>query len=151
MCHKRNWLLISLFLLLNLSVAYAAPIKEHLNEEDISRLKALKETFLEVEKKTPQQLVLELEKTNYPKINLAIKEAMAKAYLDIIKEQGVQGEHKKEWLYSMIALNMAYFQFGGDKDSAGGTKNLNKLIRYKLKTYLPVNIFKQPGFHCNIG
>lgn len=129
---------------------YARSIKEHLSEADVARVKEIRELVYEVQKKSWQQMVEAIEKTQYPKVNLAIQEAMAHTYADIVREQNVQGQGKKEWLYSMIALNMAYFQFGGDKDSAGGTKNLNKLIRYKLKTYLPAGIFNDPGFHCGI-
>ena len=148
---KRSVILL-IVMLLSCSVGvYAKQARAHLSEKDIERVKIVKETVGEVEKKPLSQMIGELEKTTHPEINLAIKEAMAHAYADIVHEQNVQGQGKKEWLYSMIALNMAYFQFGGDKDSAGGTKNLNKLIRYKLKMYLPPEIFNQPGFHAALG
>jgi hypothetical protein len=145
-----NIVLLTMCLVLCVSNVYANPTKSRLSQEEKARITALKETFLEVEKKTPEQMISTIEKSPYPQINLAIKEAMARAYVDIVREQNVQGQKKKEWLYSMIALNMAYFQFGGDKDSAAGAKNLNKLIRAKLKTYLPVGIFKQRGFHADV-
>jgi hypothetical protein len=147
----KRMIVLTLLLSLGLSLAQAKPVKQNLTEEDIARLKAVREIVYDVEKKSLRQMIDAVEKTQYPEINLEIKEAMAHTYADIIREQNVQSQPKKEWLYSMIALNVAYFQFGGDKDSAGGTKNLNKLIRYKLKTYLPLNIFNQPGFHCALG
>jgi hypothetical protein len=147
---KKNIVAIVLFFYL---FAYApfAFSKVHLNEQEKARVQSIHEIVSEIEKKSVKQMINEIEKTAYPEVNLIIKEAMAHTYADIVKEENVQGQHKREWLYSMIALNMAYFQFGGDKDSSGGAKNVNKLIRYKLKTYLPANIFNRPGFHSNLG
>jgi hypothetical protein len=71
---------------------------------------------------------------------------MAKAYADIVRDQDVVGEKKKEWLYSMVCLNMAYFQFGGTQGPPGSATSLNRLIRRKLKEYLPPSVLKQPGF-----
>ncbi len=130
--------------------AEAKSYKNHLNQVEIERVKVFKAMIDEVDKKSLDQMIADLEKTSHPLLNLEIKEAMAKTYVDIIREEKVSGRPKKEWLYSMIALNMAYFQFGGDKDSASGSKNLNKLIRSKLKEYLPVNIYTQVGFHASI-
>jgi hypothetical protein len=88
----------------------------------------------------------EVEKAPHPLINLQMKEAMAKAYTDIVKEINVEGQKKKEWLYSMVCLNMAYLQFGGSPGKYGSTTELNRLIRQKIIQYLPVNALKQPGF-----
>jgi alanyl-tRNA synthetase len=132
-------------------VVQAKTVKARLSDKDISRLEVVKEILSEVETKPLSSLIQEIEQSAYPQMSLTIKEAMARAYADIIIEQNVVGKAKREWLYSMVALNMAYFQFGGAKDSASGATNLNKLIRYKLKMYLPVHIFQQPGFHCSIG
>ena len=125
--------------------------KQHLTTFDIQRLKTLKQSLDGVDQKTLQQSIDELERTSYPQLNLSIKEAMAKTYMDLVNQENVKGQAKKQWLYSMIALNMAYLQFAGEKDSAAGAKNLNKLIRHKLKEHLPAYIFNQPGFQCSIG
>ena len=71
---------------------------------------------------------------------------MAKTYADIVREINVEGQKKKEWLYSMVCLNMAYLQFGGSQGKSGSTTELNRLIRQKLKKYLPPELLKQPGF-----
>ena len=71
---------------------------------------------------------------------------MAKTYTDIVREINVKGQKKKEWLYSMVCLNMAYLQFGGSQGKYGSTTELNRLIRKKLKEYLPGDVFKQSGY-----
>lgn len=121
-----------------------------LSADDIARIKAYKMAVSDVEKKTVVELIQEIEKSHYPQVAITLKETMAKAYEDIVKEQRVVGVKKKEWLYSMINLNMAYLQFAGLKGSTKNTDPLNKLIRYKLKTYLPETIINQPGFHISI-
>jgi|GEM_PF-1603452 len=139
------------FLFSTLALAKEHSLRGRLSLQEIERVKVFKKSIEEVDQKSLQQTIAELEKTDYPHLNLELKEAMAKAYVDIVQEQNVRGVKKKEWLYSMVALNMAYLQFAGQKDSAAGAKNLNKLIRYKLKEYLPADIFTRPGFHCSIG
>ena len=79
-------------------------------------------------------------------IGLAIKKAEEKAYAEIVREFNVEGQKKKEWLYSMVCLNMAYLQFGGTQGKAGSTTELNRLIRQRLKKYLPQDVLRQPGF-----
>ena len=148
---KQILILIFILILLLPSVALAKSMRGHLTALDIERLEKLKQVLLEVEGKSLKQSVNELEKSSNPKMSLIIKEAMAKTYADIVSQEKIQDLHKKKWLYSMVALNMAYLQFEGNKDSAGNTQNLNKLIRYKLKTYLPSDIFNQPGFRCSLG
>ncbi len=133
------------------SSVQAKHVRVHLTAQEIERVKVIKRSIAEVDQKSLQQTITELENTDYPYLNLEIREAMAKTYVDIVKEQNVQGQHKKEWLYSMITLNMAYLQFTGQKDSVRGTQNLNKLIQYKLKEYLPSGIFNRPGFRCSLS
>lgn len=143
----KRYVLIAVICIFTTSLAWA---KYQLTEKDIQRVKVLRQSIAEVEKKSWQKMVADIEKMDYPAIQLEIQDAMAKAYVDVVQEQNVQGQKKKEWLYSMVALNMAYLQFAGAKDSAGGSQNLNKLIRYKLKSYLPQGIYNKPGFHCSI-
>lgn len=146
-------LLVFIYCALIALSAYASPktTPMHLANQEVQRVKVLKQVLHEVENKTVEQMVSDLEKTSHPRMNLIIKEAMARTYADIVQEQNVQRQSQKEWIYSMVALNMAYFQFGGNQDSAGGVKNLNKLIRSKLKLYLPPDISKQPGFLTSLG
>ncbi|MCK5214314.1 MAG: hypothetical protein KAR05_03060 [Candidatus Omnitrophica bacterium] len=80
-----------------------------------------------------------LEDGPYQEENIAILEAVARTYSEIVAEQKMEKQKTKEWLYSMVALNMGYLQLGGlnlnQRDTA-----LNKLIRYKLKKYLPAEV-----------
>jgi hypothetical protein len=118
----------------------------HLTPSQIGRVKVVKELLEEVDTKSLYATIHEIEHTRHPLFDLEMKEAMARAYTDIVKEINVEGQKKKEWLYSMICLNMAYLQFGGSQGKPGSTTELNRLIRQKLKAYLPANIFNQPGF-----
>ncbi len=121
---------------------------QQLTPSDIELLKEAKALVGNVDRKTLSQTIAEIERTKYPAVNVQMRQAMARAYADIIKEHNIEGQKKREWLYSMINLNMAYLQFGGSKDAAG---QLNKLILRKLNEYLPREILKHPGFHCALG
>ena len=117
-----------------------------LTAPDIERLKGVKALLGGIDKKSLQASIRELEKTRHPHTNLVMREAMARTFTDIVKEVNVEGQKKKEWLYSMICLNMAYLQFGGSQGKRGSTSELNRLIRRKLKEYLPPDLFHQSGF-----
>ena len=117
----------------------------HLTQQEIQRVKAVKELLQGVDTKSLQETIDELEKSRHPLLNLQIKEAMAKAYTDIVKEINVVDEKRKEWLYSMVNLNMAYLQFGGAQGKYGSTTELNRLIRKKLKEYLPPHLLERLG------
>lgn len=134
------FLIVSLFLAAN---AYSQ--SGRLTAQDIQRVKAVKQLLDGVDKESLRQTIDELEKTRYPQINLQIKEAMAKTYTDIAQEFNVTGPKKKEWLYSMVCLNMAYLQFGGDQGNSRNSTDLNRLIRQKLNGYLPLKVLKQYG------
>ena len=136
------------FFFLAILIFLAAPAHAQGNfptPRDIERVKALKAVLYDVDTKSLRETIEELEKTRHPQINLQMREAMAKTYADIVREVNVEGKKKKEWLYSMVCLNMAYLQFGGSQGKSGSTTELNRLIRQKLKKYLPPNALKQPG------
>jgi hypothetical protein len=120
--------------------------RRHLTGQEIERVRIVKELLDGIDTKSLQETINELEKSRYPQLNLAMKEAMAKAYTDIVREIKVDGQKKKEWLYSMVCLNMAYLQFGGSQGVPGSTTELNRLIRQKLKEYLPSHVLNQAGF-----
>lgn len=122
----------------------------HLTVQEIERVKVFKGLLDDVDKKSLRQTIEALEKTGNPPLYLQMREAMAKTYADIVREQNVEGQKKKEWLYSMVTLNMAYLQFAGTQDAAGHATSLNRLIRRKLKAYLPPDVFHQPGFHYSL-
>lgn len=117
-----------------------------LSAKDMDRLKAVKEVLRDVDTKTLNQTIADLERTGYPALNLKLREAMAQAFTDIVEEQKVVGRSKKQWLYSMITLNMAYLQMVGGPNIDAKTQPIDKLIRRKLVNYLPENIYQQPGF-----
>lgn len=122
----------------------------YLTGADIERVKVVKALLYGVDTKSLQETINELKKTRNPQINLQIREAMAKTYTDIVSQIDVKGQKKKEWLYSMVCLNMAYLQFGGSQGTPGSTTSLNRLIRQELKKYLPPNALKQPGFFYSL-
>jgi hypothetical protein len=122
----------------------------HLTAQEIDRLKVVKKLLDGIDTKSLWETISELEKSRHPHINLEVKEAMAKAYVDIVKEINVEGQKKKEWLYSMVCLNMAYLQFGGSQGNPGSTTELNRLIRKKLMEYLPPDALKQSGFNYTL-
>ncbi len=126
------------------SGAYAG--SRHLTPSEIERLKACQESLIGVDLKSLEQSITELEKTAYPQINLQIKEAMVRTYQTIAEEQGVSDLAKKKWLYSMVALNMAYLQFGGERPPKGQSAVLNSIIIKKLKENLPAELINKPGF-----
>ncbi len=134
-----------MFKVVFLIVVFLAPCAE---AADIAHLNNIKAMVSEVDHKSVAQWLADARKTKYPETNLKIKEAMARTYVDIVREQKVQGIKKKEWLYSKIALNMAYMQFGGsDADHGAG---LDRLIRQKLKQHLPAGIVNETGFHFSL-
>jgi len=118
---------------------------KHLTSNEIQRVKAVKVLLSVVDKKPLRMTIAELEKTREPEINLEIKEAMAQAYTDVVRDYKVEGQKKKEWLYSMVCLNMAYLQFGGQQPASGDSNSLNKLIRQELKKHLSLEVLRQSG------
>jgi hypothetical protein len=122
----------------------------NLTGQDIERVKVVKQLLYGIDKKSLRETIDELEKTRQPQINLQMKEAMAKTFTDIVREINVEGQKKKEWLYSMVCLNMAYLQFGGSQGTSRNATSLNRLIRQKLKKYLPPDALKQPGFFYSL-
>ncbi len=145
MPYKKQFFLLIIFLFLAVS-AHAQAQSRHLTAQEIGRVRAVKQLLYGIDSKTLQETIDELERMRYPQINLGLREAMAKTYADIVREYAVDGQKKNEWLYSMVCLNMAYFQFTGSQGTAGDTTSLNRLIRRKLKEYLPPYVLKQPGF-----
>lgn len=139
---------IILILFVTPSLASSKTRNLTLNQEDIEELTKIKGMVKDVDHKPLAQWIKEVEKTQYPRLNIVIKEAMAKAYVDIVKEQAVVDIKKKEWLYSMVALNMAYLQFGGG--DSNHAPDLDRLIRRKLKGYLPAGIVSEQGFHYSL-
>ncbi len=144
--HHLMKLIVTIFLFFALSIPVDANNSQRLTVQQVERLEAVNKLLRGVDGKSLPQMISELEKSDNPQMTLAVKEAIAKAYIDIVSEVKVEGQKKKEWLYSMVCLNMAYLQFGGDVGKSGSTTSLNRLIRQKLKKYLPQEILKEKGF-----
>ncbi len=143
----RSLLPLIIFIFLSASAHAEEGYKNrYLTAQEIERVKVVKALLYGIDTKSLRETINELEKTRHPQINLQMREAMAKTYTDIVREINVEGQKKKEWLYSMVCLNMAYLQFGGSQGTPGSTISLNRLIRQKLKKYLPPNALKQPRF-----
>ncbi len=116
-----------------------------LSDSDIAQVKESKGLIQDVDAKSLQRTLLEMEETECPTIHVFIIEAMARTYDDIVREQNVQEQKKKNWLYSKIQLNMAFLQLTGGTQK-GDADPLNRLIRLKLKEYLPSGMLTHPAF-----
>lgn len=141
---------VTLCVLIALSASGYAQADGALTPDQMQRLKAVKATLWAVDHKSLRTSVAELEKSSQPELNLEIKEAMAAAYADIVKDYKVEGQNKREWLYSMVCLNMAYLQFNSEQGPSQNASDLNKLIRRQLKKHLPQQAMKQFGFLYSI-
>ncbi len=128
--------------------ARKATVRLNLSEQEIARIKAFKQLIRDVDTKTLQQTVDEVERADDPGLELAMQEAIAKTYADTAREQKVSDQKQKEWLFSMVTINMAYLQFGAKNDESGNA--LNRLIRRKLREYLPPEVLDRPGFRYEI-
>lgn len=145
MKQAKQFFFLIIFLFLSSSVR-----AEYLTGQEIQRVKAVKQVLSGVDGKSLQQTIDELGKTRYPHLNLIMREAMARTYVDIVRDNNVVEQKKKAWLYSMVCLNMAYVQFAGFQGSRTSATALNRLIRRKLREYLPADILKQPGFFYSL-
>lgn len=144
---KKSFLLLIVFIFLTAPAhAQTSHGSGYLTTQEIERLRAVKELLGGIDRKSLQETVSELKKSHHPEINVEMQEAMARTYMDLVRDFNIDGQKKKEWLYSMVCLNMAYLQFGGSPGKYGSTTELNRLIRQKLMKYLPADILKQPGF-----
>jgi hypothetical protein len=137
-------IIVSLLVLLPALVS--ANAGSRLSAQQIDEVKVIKNLTKDVEKKSVEQIVADLNNTSDPHLNLSIKSAIAKTYADIVKEQQVVGKPNKDWLYSMVSLNMAYLRFGGGTKASSP---LDGLIRRKLSEHLQ-DTKSLPGFNVSI-
>jgi len=121
-----------------------------LSAEEIEPLRALKESVRDVDTKSFQETIGEIQESDYPRLTLKIRAAMIQAYADIVRETpGEMDIKQKRWLYNRIALNMAYLQFGaGIHDASAGS--VDSLIRRKLSEHLPQDVFRHPAFRISL-
>ncbi|MBP9853779.1 MAG: hypothetical protein KBD53_02795 [Candidatus Omnitrophica bacterium] len=137
----KNFLILSsiLFLLSSWSKpAYSST----LTQKEVERVKVCKKLFNGIDGKTLDESITLLEENTYPKENLILLEAMAKTYAEMVEEQNVVDIKKKEWLYSMVKLNMAYLQLGGYQLKKAHAVPLHQVIQTKLKSYIPVELME---------
>lgn len=132
--------------LMNVMVVANVHALERVTDRHYQRIESFKALLNDVDHTSLDQTVDQLNNTEFPIMNMYIQEAIAKAYDDIVREQDVEGVAKKRWLYSMIKLNMAYMQFGGNETTDKKPTALNKLIRQRLTQYLPKEIIEHRGF-----
>lgn len=129
--------------------ATACAAAGRLTSADLDRVRELKKLIAAVDTKSLEQTVREIERATDPQLMLKISEAMARVYADIERDQQVTDSKTREWLYSLVALNMATMQFGG-KPSGGKDGALNRMITRKLKEYLSSDVFANPHFHVSV-
>ncbi|MDP2652907.1 MAG: hypothetical protein Q8Q08_02625 [Candidatus Omnitrophota bacterium] len=136
------------FLATALCLPVFADTAERLTASQVERVKVCKQLLQEVDKKFLRQTMDQLEETGYPEENLQILEAVARTYTDIVQEQKIVKLRAKEWLHSMVLMNMAYLQMGGIRESGGDQEPLYQMIRRKLTGYLSPELLAHPGiFH----
>ena len=123
---------------------HAAVVRVHLTAPEIEHVKAFKKLIRDVDGKSLMQTIAEIETAANPQLELQMQEAIAKTYADIVLEEKVGDLKQKEWLYSMVTINMAYLQFGAKQDDSGNA--LNRMIRKKLREYLPPEVLSSPEF-----
>lgn len=111
----------------------------------IQRIQAFKQRLGTVDKKSLEKTISELQKAQDSELALQIQETIARVYADIVKEQDIYDMVTQEWLYGMVALNMANLQFGGrSRDS------VSQMIAQKLKKALPAALLAHPDFHVAV-
>lgn len=135
-------LLIVVFFFLSVSMAFA---QGRLSPAQIERVKVFKNVIASVDKKTLLKTISELEKAGDPQFAIQIQEIIAKVYAEIVQEKVVTDQANKEWLYGMVALNMANLQFGGRADDA-----VSRLIVQKLQKNLPADVLSHPDFYVSV-
>lgn len=142
----QQFILLAVLTLSSPVLASKTSAQPPLPEQVLVRVQQYKLMLKDVEPRPAKAIIAELVNSDHPMLNLQIKEAMAKTFTDIVREQNVEGEGKRKWLYSMVALNMANLQFGG----SSGNNPLNTMILRKLKKNLPPEVLTQKGFHISL-
>ena len=119
-----------------------------LSQAQMERVKAAKQLLGAADPRAVEEIADEFSKTRLTEGNLQIFEAVAQTYRDMLLEYPQAAQGKKEWLHSMILLNMAYFQFGGSSEE--NDSGLNITIRRKLKKYLSPELLADPNLFYSL-
>ena len=132
---------VTLIVFLNFFILGGTTQADELTSQQITRVATVKNLLGSIEKRSSDELAKHIGKTHSTELQLQIWEAVAVTYKDMIKQYGVETQERREWLYSMIQLNMAYFRLGGEQEESTTDTALNLTIRRKLKEHLPANFF----------
>jgi hypothetical protein len=119
-----------------------------LTPEQYERVKACKDLLAGIDNKSLEATVEELTQSKTPEADLQISEAIAKTYAELVKEYQVESKERKEWLFSMVQLNMGYLRLGGGQNQPEGA--LNGLIWVKLKKYLSPDLLNDSKLFYSI-
>ncbi|MCK5014971.1 MAG: hypothetical protein KAS66_14255 [Candidatus Omnitrophica bacterium] len=138
----------TVYLIVFLILAAPATAGANFTQAQTHRLIKAKALLMDTEDRSADDLIKEFEKTGLPHEHLDIYEAIAATFRDITTEYGENSPQSRERLLGKIRMNMAYFQLGGPDTDQPGDGELNRLIRRKLKKYLPKDIWDNPElFH----
>jgi len=119
-----------------------------LTPAQINRVTVAKQLLGGADPRTVGAISAELAKSRHTEGDLQILEAVAKTYKEMITEYPQATQSKKEWLHSMVLLNMAFFQFGGNSEA--NDTGLNITIRRKLKKYLSPELLADPNLFYSL-
>ena len=141
----KKFLPLLIFFLLA-SFVYAEGKHRHLNPQDIDRVKLCQKILLGIDERSLDQMINDLESSQYPQANLIMLEAMARAYTDVANDLKIVEKDSQKRLLNKVKLNMAYLQLNNFDKSSNGSEPLSRLIVHKLKQHLPPDPAIQPGF-----
>ena len=108
----------------------------HLTSEEIERLKECKRLMQDADETSFAEALATIEKSPYPHDSLQLLEAAAETYTEIVKEQNIIEQKRKEFLLTKINFNMAYLQLAGVDTEQQQDTALNKMIRWKLRQHI---------------
>ena len=138
----------AVFLIVFLILAFPATADTNFTQAEIRRLTEARALLMDTEKRSRDEIIKEFDETGLPREHLEIYEAIAATFRDITNKYGENSPQSREQLLEKIRMNMAYFQLGGPDTEQPGGSELNRLIRRKLKQYLPEKIWDNPKlFH----
>lgn len=140
------WCAACVVSLISPGAAYGRSPAGALSTGQMDRVQACRRLLGGANERTAAQISADLTRSAFPEENLQILEAEARTFAELVLEQGVTDPAQKEWLYNMIALNMAYLQFGGINIKQSDDKVLNKMIRRKLREHLPAALQENKKF-----
>lgn len=118
----------------------AVPAFAQLTPQQLERVKVCHRLLEGAQNKSVQEMSTDIEQMPSPEKHLQILEAVALTYSEIVQEQKIEEQDRREWLHSMIALNMGYLQLGG----AGSGDPMHRMIQRKLKAHLSPALLKDP-------